>query len=52
MNLRRIFVFAGGIIPEADVLKLKEMGVLEIFTPGAETSKIINFVLKTEKKKS
>ena len=47
-----IFVFAGGIIPEADVLKLKEMGVLEIFTPGAETSEIINFVLKTEKKKS
>ena len=39
-----IFVFAGGIIPENDVSKLKKMGVLEVFTPGAETSEIINFV--------
>ena len=39
-----IFVFAGGIIPENDMFKLKEMGVAEIFTPGAETTDIINFV--------
>jgi methylmalonyl-CoA mutase C-terminal domain/subunit len=41
-----IFVFAGGIIPEKDVLKLKGMGVLEVFTPGAATSEIIDFVQK------
>jgi methylmalonyl-CoA mutase C-terminal domain/subunit len=41
-----IFVFAGGIIPEKDVLKLKGMGVLEVFTPGAATSDIIDFVKK------
>jgi methylmalonyl-CoA mutase C-terminal domain/subunit len=45
-NAEDIFVFAGGIIPERDVPKLKKMGVLEIFTPGAETSKIVDFVLK------
>ena len=39
-----IFVFAGGIIPESDAAKLKRMGVLEVFTPGAETSQIIHFV--------
>lgn len=46
-----IFVFAGGIIPESDVSKLKKIGVLEIFTPGAETSEIINFILKTINKR-
>jgi len=39
-----IFVFAGGIIPKRDISKLKKTGVLEIFTPGAETSEVINFV--------
>jgi methylmalonyl-CoA mutase C-terminal domain/subunit len=42
-----IFVFAGGIIPKRDIPKLKKMGVLEIFTPGAGTSEIIQFVQKT-----
>jgi methylmalonyl-CoA mutase C-terminal domain/subunit len=41
-----IFVFAGGIIPEKDVSKLKKMGVLGVFTPGATTSEIIDFVEK------
>src|ERR1041385_80276 len=30
-----VVVFGGGIIPDADITKLKEMGVSEIFTPGA-----------------
>lgn len=46
-NADDIFVFAGGIIPEKDILTLKEMGVAEIFTPGTETTDIINFVQKT-----
>lgn len=45
-----IFVFAGGIIPEGDVFKLKKMGVLEVFTPGAELSEIISFVQKATNK--
>ena len=30
-----VLVFAGGIIPDADIGPLKELGVAEIFTPGA-----------------
>jgi methylmalonyl-CoA mutase C-terminal domain/subunit len=41
-----IFLFAGGIIPKKDASKLKKMGVVEIFTPGAETREIIEFVQK------
>jgi methylmalonyl-CoA mutase, C-terminal domain len=51
-NSDDIFVFAGGIIPEIDILKLKEMGVAEIFTPGAETSDIIDFVRRTVARQS
>src|SRR5256714_9574952 len=39
-----IKVFAGGIIPEADFPALKEMGVVEIFTPGTPTQEIIDWV--------
>ena len=30
-----VLVLVGGIIPEADIPTLKEMGVAEVFTPGA-----------------
>ncbi len=33
-------VFVGGIIPEEDVGKLKEIGVVEVYGPGTPTSKI------------
>ncbi|HZI92973.1 MAG TPA: cobalamin B12-binding domain-containing protein [Patescibacteria group bacterium] len=39
-----IAVFAGGIIPDDDIAELKQLGVLEIFTPGASTKDIIEFV--------
>ena len=39
-----IVVFGGGIIPEADKLALKEMGVGEIFTPGTPTADIITWL--------
>ncbi|MDA8044090.1 MAG: cobalamin B12-binding domain-containing protein [Actinomycetota bacterium] len=29
-----VLVFAGGIIPDADIPKLEEVGVVAIFTPG------------------
>ncbi|MFA5514933.1 MAG: cobalamin B12-binding domain-containing protein [Desulfuromonadales bacterium] len=37
-------VFGGGIIPEDDIPGLKEAGVLEIFTPGASTESINQWV--------
>ncbi len=30
-----IAVFVGGIIPDADIVTLKELGVADVFTPGA-----------------
>jgi methylmalonyl-CoA mutase, C-terminal domain len=35
-----ILVFGGGIIPNDDIPKLKELGVAEIFTPGARMDSI------------
>ncbi|MFD7098773.1 cobalamin B12-binding domain-containing protein, partial [Streptomyces xanthophaeus] len=39
-----IKVFGGGIIPEDDIAPLKEKGVAEIFTPGATTTAIVDWV--------
>ncbi|MGH2748351.1 MAG: cobalamin B12-binding domain-containing protein [Actinomycetota bacterium] len=39
-----IIVFGGGIIPDADIPKLKEAGLKEIFTPGAPTKEIVDWV--------
>lgn len=39
-----IVVFGGGIIPEADLPVLQEMGVAKIFTPGATTTEITGWV--------
>jgi methylmalonyl-CoA mutase, C-terminal domain len=39
-----IIVIGGGIIPEDDIPQLKEMGVAEVFTPGAPTTKIVDWV--------
>ena len=39
-----IIVFGGGIIPKDDVEKLKQLGVQQIFLPGASTTEIIDWV--------
>ncbi|HEY0140149.1 MAG TPA: cobalamin B12-binding domain-containing protein [Thermoanaerobaculia bacterium] len=39
-----ILVFAGGIIPEQDIPKLKEMGIREIFLPGTPTAVAVNAI--------
>ena len=39
-----IVVFGGGIIPDADIAPLKEMGVAEVFTPGTTTTSIVEWV--------
>ncbi|AFN73630.1 Methylmalonyl-CoA mutase [Melioribacter roseus P3M-2] len=45
-NLNDVLLFGGGIIPDEDLVKLKEMGVGELFTPGAPTTEIIDFLKK------
>lgn len=39
-----ILVFGGGIIPEADIAGLKELGVTEVFGPGTPLPVIVEWV--------
>jgi methylmalonyl-CoA mutase C-terminal domain/subunit len=39
-----IVVFGGGIIPEADRAPLAELGVAQVFTPGATMAEIVGWV--------
>jgi methylmalonyl-CoA mutase, C-terminal domain len=39
-----IAVFGGGIVPPEDIPELKKLGIKEIFTPGASTEDIVNWV--------
>ena len=39
-----IVVFGGGIIPTDDIAELQALGVAKIFTPGATTASIIEWV--------
>ena len=43
-SLDEVLVFGGGIIPEADIVKLKELGVAELFTPGATMAEITGWL--------
>jgi methylmalonyl-CoA mutase C-terminal domain/subunit len=42
-----IVVFGGGIIPDEDIAELGRMGVARIFTPGAATTEIVDWVRAT-----
>jgi methylmalonyl-CoA mutase C-terminal domain/subunit len=46
-DARDITVFGGGIIPDADIPLLEQMGVAKIFTPGATTQDIVAWVHDT-----
>lgn len=39
-----VLLFGGGIIPEADSVALKQMGVGELFTPGTPMPAIIAYI--------
>jgi len=39
-----VLVVLGGKIPTADANELKDQGVAEVFTPGAPTSEIVEFL--------
>jgi methylmalonyl-CoA mutase, C-terminal domain len=39
-----VVVFGGGIIPEQDIPELAKLGVARIFTPGATTTEIVDWV--------
>jgi len=39
-------VLVGGIIPDEDVPRLKELGVVDVFGPGTSTHTIIDAVVR------
>ena len=39
-----VVVTVGGTIPAEDIPELKELGVAEVFTPGASTQSIVDFI--------
>ena len=39
-----VIVLVGGTIPQEDAAELKEKGVAEVFTPGAPTGDIVEFL--------
>ena len=41
---RDVVVFGGGIIPDADIPELERLGVTKVFTPGATTQSIVEWV--------
>ena len=43
-GLEDVLVFGGGIVPAPDIVKLKEAGVAEIFTPGAPMATITDWL--------
>lgn len=45
-GLNDVLLFGGGIIPQKDIDKLKELGIGELFTPGTPTYETINYVKK------
>lgn len=43
-GLGDVHIMVGGIIPEPDIAKLKELGVAAVFTPGATLPDIVAFL--------
>jgi len=45
-GLDDVLLFGGGIIPDKDILELDKLGIGAIFTPGASTTSIIEYITK------
>jgi len=43
-GLGDVLLFGGGILPERDIQELKKQGVGELFTPGASTQTIVQYI--------
>ena len=44
VGLEDVVVLVGGIIPETDIAKLRDMGVSRVFTPGTPLTEITQFI--------
>jgi methylmalonyl-CoA mutase, C-terminal domain len=51
-GLDDVLVWAGGIIPETDIPRLKEIGIQAVFGPGSPTSETIEFLRRVTQQPS
>jgi methylmalonyl-CoA mutase C-terminal domain/subunit len=49
-GLDNVLFLVGGIIPDDDVLALKDMGIAAVFGPGASGEEIVGFIREHAKK--
>ena len=50
-RLDDVLVIIGGIIPDQDIPKLKELGVAAVFQPGASTEDIVAYIRQNVRQK-
>ena len=43
-EMEEVLVFAGGIIPDGDIPKLKRLGVAEVFQPGSSLETVVEIL--------
>jgi len=43
-GLEDVLLVVGGIVPDEDISELKQVGVAEVFQPGASTVQIVDFI--------
>ena len=48
-KVKNVLVFAGGIIPDEDIKKLKKLGIREVFGPGSSIASIVDFLNRNVK---
>ena len=48
-GMNECLVLVGGIVPQEDLARLKEIGVAEVFLPGSSTENIVKFLRENVK---
>jgi methylmalonyl-CoA mutase, C-terminal domain len=48
-GMDNVLVLVGGIVPQEDLPRLKELGVAEVFLPGTSTEDIVKFLRENVK---
>lgn len=52
LKIDDVLVIFGGVIPERDVVPMKEMGVREVFGPGSSADDVIAFIRANARERS
>lgn len=50
-KVKGLLIFAGGIIPDSDIPKIKKMGIQKVFAPGSPLTDIVALIQKSARAK-